>query len=135
MAIPCENADDSQCNPNGNCTYQWGQTFEFTDAKCQVCAEGTTGRLCSKCICEDTSTCQFRRNGRCLMCQSTTFTVSISAAVTAVVILFICCIAFIAWKLPHALRRLKIILSHLANSGTLKVQICQIRKYCKHFLP
>ena len=131
QAISCYSgqADESQCNPYGNCTYDilLSGVSEIYPL-CKVCAEGTTGRLCSKCICEETgSSCMFRNsNNRCVTCESTDINVAIVTTVASFLLLCLILVIVISCRFPKAFKRLKAIFSRIANAGALKVK----KKWC-----
>ena len=123
LAIPCSGPTrDSQCNPDDNCTFSFGQNSSSLNS-CRLCEEGTEGRSCSKCICNGgTDSCKFRSNDRCVTCDSTPVTVAILVSVGVVVAIFFAVILFISCRLPKARQRLRRILSHTVDTGTLKVE-------------
>ena len=126
QAISCYSSqeEESQCNPYGNCSYDIQESgMSGVSPSCKLCAEGTTGRLCSKCICEETgSSCMFRSNSRCIACESTGVTVAIVTAVAIFVFLCLVLVIVISCRFPKAFQKLKAIFSRIANAGALKVK-------------
>jgi len=126
LVIRCPGGGKSQCNPDNNCTYQYGENGT-SPAICKLCTDGTTGRLCSKCICESWGpTCMFSSNDKCVRCEASNVTIGVLASIGAIVIIGLSLILFISCRLPRAYQRLKKIISHLANSGTLKVKLLSL---------
>ena len=50
QATPCSGGNKSNCNPDSNCT---AGLFSLQTDSCRICAEGSGGRLCSKCECKN----------------------------------------------------------------------------------
>ena len=90
----------------------------------QTLPKGTTGRLCSKCLCEETgSSCMFRSNGRCVTCESTRVSIAIVTSIAGFLFLCLILVIIISCRFPKAWRRLKAICAQIVNAGSLKVKI------------
>jgi len=69
----------------------------------------------------------FSSNDRCVRCEATNVTIGVLASIGSILIIGLSLILFISCRLPRAYQRLKKIISHLANSGTLKVTLLSLR--------
>lgn len=50
------------CNPHGNCSFVWNQGIA---PGCSLCSLGSSGRLCSKCHCDQVRFVRVRVRVRC----------------------------------------------------------------------
>ena len=122
MALPCERSKriGTQCNPDGNCAYRWGQSFE--NITCKICGEGSKGRMCSKCDCDGMGdSCRVWMADQCLPCPSTRLMLIIVFSVLAALFVIVFFILFLASVKHQAMQELKDITTIILNSGTLKV--------------
>jgi len=92
------NLQYSHCNPDDNCTLKYGQN-SASQILCRLCADGTEGRLCSKCRCTETCSCKFWSHDRCVSGESRV-TVGILESVGAMVTIFLVVVLYISWRLP-----------------------------------
>ncbi|ELR24640.1 leucine rich repeat domain containing protein [Acanthamoeba castellanii str. Neff] len=126
--LPCTDtlhgaAGLSACNPHGNCSAELGSAFL---PACQLCAPGTTGRLCSRCLCSvDTAAdgeCFFSSDGRCVRCNTST-TIAAATVLGACLAAALVAWAALACRWPPLYRRLRAAVSLVSDSGTLKITV------------
>ena len=79
------NIKKSPCNPNGDCFFG-RKGLQAASGKCNLCAPGYEGRLCSKCACKSRDSCYFNSHSQCILCRVFTKT---ELAVTVIVFLLV----------------------------------------------
>eukprot|EP01087_Luapelamoeba_hula_P008617 TRINITY_DN2168_c0_g1_i1.p1 TRINITY_DN2168_c0_g1~~TRINITY_DN2168_c0_g1_i1.p1 ORF type:complete len:1403 (-),score=152.50 TRINITY_DN2168_c0_g1_i1:21-4229(-) len=120
--LPCTDAtwlDTSDCNPFDNCSLIWYQK----QPSCQVCARGSSDRLCSRCTCETPSDCYYRKNNRCIACESPSRSYSVIGAVLGSAGIVLIVIFALNYFWPVAYKQLKEAFDTVSESGTLKVML------------
>lgn len=127
-ALPCPDygrGSDSVCNPENSCSARWNS--KQLSFGCQLCAPGTTGRLCSRCQCPAPEgaahSCYFASQRRCIACRDdvTVAVTSLLAAVIAAVVGL--AVASCVWPRRPFFAALRRAAGEVGESGATKVAL------------